>query len=205
MEMWDMLSFRKHVIIVIGSFLIAMGNNFFLVPHKVLDGGVIGIALIANYVFDLHIGFVIILCSIPMFIAAWMLNREIFYNSLSGMLISSFVIDLLSPLQTDFLRFFAPHVIISAPIGGALIGAGLGLMLRNDASTGGTDLLAHFLARYLPLNVGVIILLMDAVIIGFGGVLLSGSTFVYSILTIVAGGFTTGMITQKRWFGKRRI
>lgn len=116
-----MLSFRKHVIIVIGSFLIAMGTNFFLVPHKVLDGGVIGIALIANYVFDLHIGFVIILCSIPMFIAAWMLNREIFYNSLSGMLISSFVIDLLSPLQTDFLRFFAPHVIISAPIGGALI------------------------------------------------------------------------------------
>lgn len=84
------------------------GDQFFLVPHKVLDGGVIGIALIANYVFDLHIGFVIILCSIPMFIAAWMLNREIFYNSLSGMLISSFVIDLLSPLQTDFLRFFAP-------------------------------------------------------------------------------------------------
>ncbi|EGG31390.1 YitT family protein [Paenibacillus sp. HGF5] len=199
-----MLSFRKHVIIVIGSFLIAMGTNFFLVPHKVLDGGVIGIALIANYVFDLHIGFVIILCSIPMFIAAWMLNREIFYNSLSGMLISSFVIDLLSPLQTDFLRFFAPHVIISAPIGGALIGAGLGLMLRNDASTGGTDLLAHFLARYVPLNVGVIILLMDAVIIGFGGVLLSGSTFVYSILTIVAGGFTTGMITQKRWFSKEK-
>ena len=72
-----MVSFRKHVIIVIGSFLIAMGTNF-LVPHKVLDGGVIGIALIANYVFDLHIGFVIILCGIPMFIATWILNREIF-------------------------------------------------------------------------------------------------------------------------------
>ncbi|MGG3307293.1 YitT family protein [Paenibacillus lautus] len=200
-----MVSFRKHVIIVIGSFLIAMGTNFFLVPHKVLDGGVIGIALIANYVFDLHIGFVIILCSIPMFIAAWILNREIFYNSLSGMLISSFIIDLLSPMQPGFLRFFAPNVILSAPLGGALIGAGLGFMLRNNASTGGTDLLAHFLAKYLPLNVGVIILLMDVVIIGFGGILLSGSTFMYSVLTIVAGGFTTGMLTQKRWFKKRRI
>ena len=73
-------------------------------------------------------------------------------------------------------------------------------MLRHNASTGGTDLLAHFLAKYLPLNVGVIILLMDAVIIGFGGILLSGSTFMYSVLTIVAGGFTTGMFTQKRWF-----
>ena len=81
-----------------------------------------------------------------------------------------------------------------------MIGAGLGFMLRHNASTGGTDLLAHFLAKYLPLNVGVIILLMDAVIIGFGGFLLSGSTFMYSVLTIVAGGFTTGMFTQKRWF-----
>lgn len=199
-----MVSLRKHVIILIGSVLIAMGTNFFLVPHKVLDGGVIGIALIANYVFDLHIGFVIILCSIPMFIAAWILNREIFYNSLSGMLISSFVIDLLSPLRADFLQLFAPNVIFSAAIGGALIGTGLGLMLRNNASTGGTDLLAHFLARYLPLNVGVIILLMDAVIIGVGGILLSGSTFVYSVLTIISGGFTTGMCTQRRWARRKR-
>ncbi|ANY76662.1 YitT family protein [Paenibacillus ihbetae] len=197
-----MLSFRKHVIIVIGSFLIAMGTNFFLVPQKVLDGGVIGIALIANYVFDLHIGFVIILCSVPIFIAAWVLNREIFYNSLSGMLISSFVIDLLSPYQADVLRLFAPGAIPSAMIGGALIGTGLGLMLRNDASTGGTDLLAHFLSKYVPLNVGIIILLMDAVIIGIGGALLSGSTFVNSIFTILSGGVATGLCTLKH--GHRR-
>lgn len=198
-----MLSFRKHVIIVLGSFLIAMGTNFFLVPQKVLDGGVIGIALIANYVFHLHIGFVIILCSIPMFVAAWVLNREIFYNSLSGMLISSFAIDLLSPLRTPFLAWYAPGAIVSAIIGGALIGTGLGLMLRNDASTGGTDLLAHFIAKYVPLNVGVIILLMDAVIIGIGGAILSGSTFVHSIFTIVSGGVATGLCTLKH--GHRRI
>ncbi|MEK3733964.1 MULTISPECIES: YitT family protein [Paenibacillus] len=193
-----MLSFRKHVIIVLGSFLIAMGTDFFLVPHKVLDGGVIGIALIANYVLGLHIGFVIILCSIPMFAAAWILNREIFYNSLSGMLISSFVIDLLSSFRADFLDLFAPGAFPSALLGGSLIGTGLGIMLRNNASTGGTDLLAHFLSRYVRLNVGVIILLMDLVIIGIGGVLLSGSTFAYSLCTIIAGGIATGLITLNR-------
>jgi len=200
-----MLSLRKHVIIVIGSLLISIGTNFFLVPHKILDGGVIGIALIANYVFDLHIGFVIVLCGIPMFIAAWVLNREIFYNSLSGMLISSFMIDLLSPLRRDAAQIFATNILYSAPIGGALIGIGLGFMLRNDASTGGTDLLAHFLAKYVPLNVGLIILLMDAMIIGVGGILLSGSTFMYSLLTIFAGGVTTGICTHKHFFPRKRI
>ena len=109
-----MLSLRKHVIIVIGSLLISIGTNFFLVPHKILDGGVIGIALIANYVFDLHIGFVIVLCGIPMFIAAWVLNREIFYNSLSGMLISSFMIDLLSPLRREAAQILATNILFSA-------------------------------------------------------------------------------------------
>lgn len=113
------------------------GHRFFLVPHKVLDGGVIGIALIANYVLGLHIGFVIILCSIPMFAAAWILNREIFYNSLSGMLISSFVIDLLSSFRADFLDLFAPGAFPSALLGRSLIRTGLGIMLRNNASTGG--------------------------------------------------------------------
>lgn len=193
----------KYIVIVIGSFLIAAGTNFFLVPHKVLDGGVIGIALITNYLFDVHIGFVIILCSIPMFMAAWLLNREIFYNSLTGMLISSFVIDLLSPLQSFFRENVDIGAIPSASAGGLLIGAGLGIMLRFETSTGGTDLLAHFLSRRIPLNVGVIILLMDAVIIGVGGILLSGDTFILSIFTIVFGGLATGMCTQRRWARKK--
>ncbi|WP_422657908.1 YitT family protein [Paenibacillus sp. EC2-1] len=193
----------KYIVIVLGSFLIAAGTNFFLVPHKILDGGVIGIALITNYMLDVHIGFVIILCSIPMFMAAWLLNREIFYNSLTGMLISSFVIDLLSPLQSFFQQNVSIGAIPSASVGGLLIGAGLGIMLRFETSTGGTDLLAHFLSRRIPLNVGVIILLMDAVIIGVGGLLLSGETFILSIFTIVSGGFTTGMCTQRRWARKK--
>lgn len=193
----------KYIVIVLGSFLIAAGTNFFLVPHKILDGGVIGIALITNYLLDVHIGFVIILCSIPMFMAAWLLNREIFYNSLTGMLISSFVIDLLSPLQSFFQQNVSIGAIPSASVGGLLIGAGLGIMLRFETSTGGTDLLAHFLSRRIPLNVGVIILLMDAVIIGVGGLLLSGETFILSIFTIVSGGFTTGMCTQRRWARKK--
>lgn len=192
-----MLTYRKYVAMIIGSFLISIGTNFFLVPQKILDGGVIGIALIANYAFDLHIGFVIILCSIPMFIAAWIFNREIFYNSLSGMMISSLAIDLLSPYQAYFLKFFAPSAIPSAFLGGGLIGTGVGVMLINHASTGGTDMVAHFLTKYVPLNVGVIILLMDMIIIGIGGTMFSVHTFWNSIITIVSGSVATGLITNK--------
>jgi uncharacterized membrane-anchored protein YitT (DUF2179 family) len=192
------LTLSKLFAIVLGSLFIAVGINFFLVPHKILDGGVIGISLIINYLFDAKIGLVIILCSIPIFIAAWFHNRPSFYDSLLGMIVSSLFIDLLSPFQYYFLYYVELTSISSSIIGGFLVGTGLGFMLRYETSTGGTDLLAQFLSKYVSINVGIIIFVMDAIIIGVGVLLLSGGdTLFLSVLSIVAGGVATSLCTLK--------
>lgn len=185
----------RYLIILLGSLLVAAGTNFFLVPYKILDGGVIGIALIINYLSDVKIGVAIILCSFPIFLLAWLKERDIFFNSVLGLLISSFLIELLGPLQYHFLYYFEFGSISSAIIGGFLMGTGLGIMLRFKASTGGTDLLAQFIKRYVPLNLGFIIFLTDFMIIGAGGLLISKETFFHSILTIISGGVATGLCT----------
>lgn len=185
----------RYLIILLGSLLIASGTNFFLVPYKILDGGIIGIALIINYLSDAKIGVAIILCSFPIFLLAWLKERDIFYNSVLGLLISSFLIELLGPFQYYFLYYFEFGSVSSAIIGGFLMGTGLGIMLRFKASTGGTDLLAQFIKKYVPLNLGVIIFLTDFMIIGAGGLLISKETFFHSILTIVSGGVATGLCT----------
>ncbi|WP_313639596.1 YitT family protein [Paenibacillus sp.] len=192
-----MLNMRplRYLIILLGSLLVAAGTNFFLVPYKILDGGIIGIALIINYLFDAKIGVAVILCSFPIFLLAWLKERDIFYNSVLGLLTSSFLIELLGPMQYYFLYYFEFGSISSAIIGGFLMGTGLGIMLRFKASTGGTDLLAQFIKRYVPLNLGVIIFLTDFMIIGAGGLLISKETFFHSILTIVSGGVATGLCT----------
>ncbi|CAH1190612.1 hypothetical protein PAECIP111892_00267 [Paenibacillus auburnensis] len=190
-----MRPFLRYTVILLGGLLIAAGTNFFLVPYKILDGGIIGIALIINYITGTKIGLAIIVCSLPIFLLAWVKERDIFYNSILGLVISSFLIELLGPLQFYFLYYIELGSISSAIIGGFLMGSGLGLMLRFKASTGGTDLLAKFLKRYVPLNVGVIIFLTDILIIGAGGLLISKETFFHSILTIFSGGVATGLCT----------
>jgi uncharacterized membrane-anchored protein YitT (DUF2179 family) len=199
-----MLNMRplRYLIILLGSLLVAAGTNFFLVPYKILDGGIIGIALIINYLSDTKIGLAIILCSFPIFLLAWLKERDIFYNSVLGLLISSFLIELLGPLQYHFLYYFEFGSISSAIIGGFLMGTGLGIMLRFKASTGGTDLLAQFIKKYVPLNLGLIIFLTDFIIIGAGGILISKETFFHSILTIISGGVATGLCTletKNKW------
>lgn len=193
-----MRPFLRFAVILLGSLLIGAGTNFFLVPYKILDGGIIGIALIINYVTGTKIGLAIILCSLPIFLLAWVKERDIFYNSILGLVTSSFLIELLGPLQYHFLYYVEIGSVSSAIIGGFLMGSGLGLMLRFKASTGGTDLLAKFLKRYIPLNVGIIIFLTDILIIGAGGLLISKETFFHSLLTIFSGGVATGLCTLEK-------
>ncbi|MNC79664.1 hypothetical protein D3C75_1322040 [compost metagenome] len=70
-------------------------------------------------------------------------------------------------------------------------------MLRHRISTGGTDLLAQFLSEALSVNVGVVILLMDAVVIYAGAMLLSTGTLLLSTIAILAVAIATSVITLR--------
>ena len=78
------------MIIFIGSLLVAIGVNLFLVPFELLDGGALGISLIFHYVQDISIGWALLVVNIPIFILAWFLYRSFFYNGIHGLLFSSF-------------------------------------------------------------------------------------------------------------------
>ncbi|PGT84442.1 YitT family protein [Bacillus sp. AFS040349] len=180
-------------IIVLGSLLLSIGINVFLTPYKVLDGGMIGIGLILHYLFNLKTGLMIIVFSTPIFLVAWIYYRKYFYNSLHGLLLSSFFIDLLKPL--DGIVHASP--IVSSIIGGIFVGSGIGLMLRIGTSTGGTDLLAQFISDKSGVNVGILIFFIDMVVIMLGGLLISSETLILSCVTIVFVGLTTTIVSSK--------
>lgn len=186
---------QKGLAIFFGSIFLAIGINLFLAPYEILDGGIIGLSLILHYLFNLKIGLMVIVLSIPIFILAWFKYKHYFYNSLHGLLISSVIIDLLKPLRSlsDFNSFYA------AIIGGVFVGFGIGLMLKFDTSTGGTDLLAQFISDKTGINVGLIILIIDTIIVIIGGLLLSPGTLLLSTLAIVTVGITTSIVARKKY------
>ncbi|WP_208589249.1 YitT family protein [Gracilibacillus suaedae] len=190
-----MFIIKKIYTIIIGSILLAIGVNFFLIPFKLLDGGMIGLGLIVKYLAGIQAGLVIIFLSVPVFILAWIHQRDYFYNSLHGMLVSSFAIDYLAPLQHSFLTILQLPSVISSMLGGVFIGVGTGIMLRFRTSTGGTDLLAQLLSRITRLNVGVIIFMMDALIIMIGGIFISTETLLLSTIAIICVGIITSLCT----------
>ncbi|MET4561121.1 YitT family protein [Lysinibacillus parviboronicapiens] len=188
-----MLFLKKGLVIIIGSISLSLGINLFLTPYEILDGGVVGLALILHYLYKLKIGLMIIILSIPIFIIAWFKYRAYFYNSVHGLIASSLIIDLLKPVR----NMIEIDAVYSAILGGILVGFGIGLMLRFQTSTGGTDLIAQFLCDKTGINVGVLIFFIDSIVIVFGGLLLSSSTLLLSIITVLMVGITTSIVTSQ--------
>ncbi|MBD7965428.1 YitT family protein [Fictibacillus norfolkensis] len=186
--------FERTIAIFLGSVLLGIGINGFIVPFHLLDGGMIGISLLVKYVWGYKIGLTIIILSIPIYLIAWKLERLYFINSIHGLLVSSLIIDLLSPLR----GVFSVSVMEGSVIGGLFIGTGIGWMLRHETSTGGTDLIALFLSRWFSINVGMVIFLIDAAVIIAGLYVMGEGILFYSLVTILSVGFATMTMTLIR-------
>ncbi|KYD31272.1 hypothetical protein B4113_0531 [Geobacillus sp. B4113_201601] len=189
---------RKLAAIVGGSVLLGIGINVFFVPHHLLDGGMIGLGLIVKYVWHVQAGLTMIVLSVPLYLAAWFYYRPFFYNSLHGLLFSSWMIDVLSGLR----GIVTVDPLLAAVIGGTFVGMGIGVMLREETSTGGTDLLAQFISRLTNWNVGVIIFVIDACIISVGSLLIDAVPFVHSLVVVTVVGIVTTILTHQKTMGR---
>ncbi|MGF2616730.1 YitT family protein [Rossellomorea aquimaris] len=181
----DGVVYKVYIQIALGSLLVAIGINAFFVPQHFLDGGMIGIGLISHYWLDLKPGLTIVILSIPLYVLAFFLDRNLFFKSIHGLWLSSLLIDVLQPISENI--YMIP--ILAALAGGVFVGVGIGLMLLAEAATGGTDLLAQIIGKSTGWNVGFIIFLIDTL------VLLAGFSLIgtYSFLHFFAG-------SQYCWF-----
>ncbi len=187
-----MVYLHKLPVTFIGSLLLGLGINGFLVPHHLIDGGMIGIALIIHYYFEFPVGLCMVLLSIPLCIYTFIREPSYFFNSLFGLIISAFIIDWLGPLKNQLQL----PILVSALFGGTLTGLGTGLMLRYKISTAGTDLLAQLISESSRLNVGLVIFIIDGFIVTTSFSLLGFQSFIFSCVTILMVGVMSSLIVE---------
>jgi len=188
---------HKSIAIIMGSLLMAIGVNVFLINHELLDGGTFGMGLILHYLTGLQVGLMVIMLSIPVLILSWFYNRSFLYNSIHGMLFSSFIVDLTYHPMRALGFILDQNPMASAILGGLFVGAGIGLMLRFEISIGGTDLLGQIIANYAKINPGMVIFLIDLLIVFSGTFIITDSSFFLSVITVICVGTMTSILTIK--------
>ena len=149
--------------IALGSFIYAIGFQFFLYHNAIPTGGVTGIAMILNYLTKIPVGVLVIVINIPLFLAAWhQLGWRFILGSAVGMALSAVFVDLFSLIPLNVTS----QPMLAAIFAGVIKGFGLGLVYSTGATTGGVDIAAKLLRRKFQfVNFGTIILVIDVVII----------------------------------------
>lgn len=173
------------VYITIGTFLVAFGINAFLLPCRLSAGGVGSIATILFYFFKIPLSVTNLAFNGVLFVAAY---KFIGKGSVVKTVIGIILLSLFLEITKDF-SFSVDDVFMSAVVGGAVLGLGLGLVICREGSTGGSDLAGLVIKKLLPhLSVATIILVIDCVIIAVSGIVFKSFviTFYSALCMIVA-------------------
>ncbi|MBR0036090.1 MAG: YitT family protein [Bacteroidales bacterium] len=181
---------KDYFFIFIGISLYGIGYTGFILPERVVMGGVAGIASLLYYAFSWNPAVMIwVLNGILLLISFKALSRQFFIRTIIGVSILSGVIAFTQPLFESFPlitpgndRFM--HLIIGA----MLCGAGLGIVFAHNGSTGGTDIIVAMVNKYSRLSMGRIMQFVDITIICSSYILFhSAELIVYGVVfTVVA-------------------
>ena len=155
---------KSYAVITLGSILYALAYNIFYAPNLVAMGGLTGLGQVLNALIPaLPVGTTVFVMNVPLFFLGWkFIGGHLLVSSLYAMTFSSFAIDVL-----DMIYQFPPmDTMLAAIFGGALLGAGIGLVFSKGATTGGTDLIARLLKlKFAWLPMGTLVLIPDFIVI----------------------------------------
>jgi uncharacterized membrane-anchored protein YitT (DUF2179 family) len=159
----------KIIYVIAGGIIFALGYAVFLIPHRIVPGGVSGIAMILRFLYNTPVGIVAIILNIPLFIIALrVLGISFGIKSVGAIIYTNLLIDFL--VYSVKIETPTDNTVLAALYGGILLGLGLGLIFRSDASTGGTDIAGQILSRYTNMSVGMWIMIVDFLVITTAGI-----------------------------------
>lgn len=182
------INFKELLMIVIGTFLVSFSFSVFFIPNGIAPGGVSGFATLINATLALPVGLTIIVLNIPLFIGGWKKNgfRFMLLSIISTILLSAFIE--LIHLSDAWISVVTQDVLLSTIFGGAIMGLGLGLVIKKGATTGGTDLLAKIINDKFPnFRIAWVLFAIDFIVVASAVIFLSPLTGLYSLVALYIG------------------
>jgi uncharacterized membrane-anchored protein YitT (DUF2179 family) len=169
----------KHLtIIVIGAIVAAVGLQFFLIPNHLTDGGVVGISIIASRLLNLPIAVFLILLNIPfIYLGYKKLGKAFALYSIFGIVILSLLTMLIHSSTAA-----TSEPILAAVFGGAIVGIGVGLVIRHGGTLDGADTVAILIDKKTPFSVGEAIMFFNVFILGASGFVFGWDNAMYSLV-----------------------
>lgn len=180
---WKQTAF-DYLMITLGVFLLSLAFNLFYVPNEVVPGGVFSVGVLANSALGIPVGVVTMVLNIPIFLAGlrWAGGVSSGLRTVYAILLFSVLVDALAGKLPEVTR----EPLLYIAYGGTLDGLGIGLVLRAEGTTGGTDILGRLLNRFTGIRTSQGIFL-------FNGLILAGAAWLFGVEQAMYGVMLAGV------------
>lgn len=170
--------FRNFVFITIGAVIAAFALDSFLVPNNVIDGGIIGISMIISHVTKFNLGLIVVILNLPFILLALKKMGKLF-------VFQTLYANVILALSLNFFHQYkvTGDVLLATVFGGITLGIGVGLILKNEASLDGTEILSLLVSKKFGFSVGEFIMGINLFIYLVAGKVFGWESAMYSIMT----------------------
>lgn len=169
---------RRALGILLGTVLVGVGLEIFLVPNQIIDGGVVGLSIMAAHLTGLPVGVYLFVLNLPFL---WMgykqIGKTFALTTLGAVTLMALFTTLLHPVSK-----LTGDLLLAAVFGGAILGLGVGLVIRNGGSLDGTEVVAIMLTRRLPFSLGEVVMFFNLFILGGASLVFGWDRAMYSLL-----------------------
>jgi uncharacterized membrane-anchored protein YitT (DUF2179 family) len=182
---------KDTLFISLGVLSAGFGLKGFLLPNNFLDGGVMGISLLASLLTRVDLSYLVVLLNIPFIIIGYtQISKKFAFKTLAA--ITALAICL---AWIEFPAITHDRLLI-AFFGGFFVGCGIGLSIRGGSVIDGTEVLAIYTSRKTTLTVGDIILILNILIFSVAAYLINIEVALYAILTYLVASKTVDFVVH---------
>ncbi|MCR1972636.1 YitT family protein [Clostridium sporogenes] len=190
--------FKEYLFITIGVFLVATSVVFFFQPNNIAAGGTTGIAIIINSFFpSLSVGLLMLIMEVFLYTIAFIVigNKFGAKTIYSGCTLAA-IIWILEKLDLMGGKAVTNDLLLASLFGVFISAIGMGIVFNQNASTGGTDILAKIINKFFHIEIGKALLIVDFLVTLFAAASFGVEKGMYALLCVVINGFTIDAVIE---------
>lgn len=169
---------KRAIFMFLGACFVAVGLEIFLVPNKVIDGGIVGISIILSHLLGVKLGYLLFLLNLPFLLLGYkQIGKTFAISTLFGISVMSIGTFLLHPVPV-----LTKDPLLAAVFGGIILGAGVGMVIRYGGSLDGTEIIAILFNKKTPFSVGEVVMFFNLFILGSAGFVFGWDRAMYSLI-----------------------